>query len=180
MKLQSQMPTKGKRNLYLYLAIACLIGIIAIFVIDGYLGIYDTIYITTGEEERTVEPEYWLRPYGEAYHIGANWNEQVFFRYELDNRRFSSYSTSIQASVWKENEKVLDLFSQAKLMIKPFDKAMVEWALDSKKLQAQGFYAGDYSEYTVKIEHNGVERRIIVSYHGSSPKQPYPEYPSES
>jgi len=31
------MTIKSKGNLYLYLAIACFIGIIAIFVIDGYL-----------------------------------------------------------------------------------------------------------------------------------------------
>ena len=149
------MTIKSKRNLYLYLAIACFIGIIAIFV-DGYLGIYDTIYITTGEWERTV---------GEAYYsIRADGDEKVVFRYELDNRRLLSYSTSIQASVWKENEKVLDLFSQDKLIIKPFDKAMVEWTLDSEELQSQGFYAGNYTEYTVKIERNGVERRIGVTY----------------
>ena len=149
------MTIKSKRNLYLYLAIACFIGIIAIFV-DGYLGIYDTIYITTGEWERTV---------GEAYYsIRADGDEKVVFRYELDNRRLLSYSTSIQASVWKENEKVLDLFSQDKLIIKPFDKAMVEWTLDSEELQSQGFYAGNNTEYTVKIERNGVEWRISVTY----------------
>jgi hypothetical protein len=159
------MTIKSKRNLYL--AIACFIGIIAIFVIDGYLGIYDTIYITTGEQEMTVEPEYWLAQHPGApeayYYIGAEWGEKVFFRYELDNRRFSSYATSIQASVWKENEKVLDLFSQDKL-IKPLDKAMAEWTLDSEKLWSGESY-GEYTEYTVKIERNGVERRIIVTYH---------------
>lgn len=157
------MAAKSKRNLYLYLAIACFIGIIAIFVFDGYLGIYDTIYITTGEQETIVEPEYWLvwhpgEP--EAYYIGADEAEKVFFRYEVDNRRFSSYSTSIQASVWKENEKILDLFSQDKL-IKPFDKAMVEWTLDSEKLPSHGF---GLEEYTVKIERKGAERKIIVGY----------------
>lgn len=170
------MRAKSKRNLYLYLAIACFIGIIAIFTIDGYLGIYDTIYITTGEQEITVEPEYWSSRYPgapKAYYTGANWGEKVFFRYEVANRRFSSYSTSIQASLWKENEKILDLFSEDKL-IKSFDKAMVEWTLDSEEFQSFGF---DVGEYTVKIEREGVERRIIVAYHSLSPQQPYPVYP---
>ena len=153
------MTIKGKRNLYL--AIACFIGIIAIFV-NGYLGIYDTIYITNGEQERTIEPEDWQ--YSETPCIWADWGEKVFFRYELDNRRFLSYSTSIQASMWKENEKMLDLFPSEDKLIKPFDEAMVEWTLDSKELQSQGFYVGNYTEYTVKIERNGVERRIIVTY----------------
>lgn len=171
------MAARSKRNLYLYLAIACFIGVIAIFVIDGYLGIYDTIYITTGEQEMIVEPDYWSgrhRGVPEAYYyMGANWGEKVFFRYEIDNRRFSSYSTSIGASVWKENERVFDLFSQDKV-IRPFDQAMVEWILDSEELQSHGF---DVGEYTVKIEHEGVERRIIVSYYSLSLQQPYPAYP---
>lgn len=111
------MAARSKRNLYLYLAIACFIGIIAIFIVDGYLGIYDSIYITTGEQEMTVEPEYWSSRYPGApkdYYTGANWGEKVFFRYELDNRRFSSYPTFIQASLWKENEKIIDLFSEDK------------------------------------------------------------------
>lgn len=147
----------------MYLAIACFIGIIAIFAIDGYLGIYDTIYIRTGEQEMTVEPEYWLGWHPgdpEAYYTGADWAEKVFFRYEVDNRRFSSYSTSIQASVWKENEKVLDLFSQDEL-IKSFGKATVEWTLDSEKLPSHGLVL---EEYTVKIERKGAERKIIVGY----------------
>lgn len=164
------MAAKNKRNLYLYLAIACFIGIIAIFVFDGYLGIYDTIYIRTGEQETIVEPEYWLVWYPgepEAYYIGVDWAEKVFFRYEVDNRRFSSYSTSIQASVWKENEKVLDLFSEDKL-IKSFDKAMVEWTLNSEKLPSHGLVL---EEYTVKIERKGAERKIIVGYF-NPPSQP--------
>jgi len=171
------MGAKSKRSLYLYMAIACFIGIIAIFIVDGYLGIYDTIYMTTGEQEMIVEPEYWQSRYPGArkayYYMGANWGDKVFFRYELNNRRFSSYSASIGASVWKENEKVLDLFYKEK-MIKPFDKAMVEWTLDSEELQAHGF---DVGEYTVKIEREGVERRIIVSYYSLSLEQPYPVYP---
>ena len=171
------MAAKSKRNLYLYLAIACLIGIIAIFIVDGYLGIYDTIYITSGEQEMTVEPEYWSGRYPGAreayYYMGGNWGEEVFFRYEIDNRRFSSYPTFVQASLWRENEKVLDLFSEDKL-IKSFDKAMVEWTLDSEGLQSHGF---DVGEYTVKIEREGVEQRIIVAYHSLSPQQPYPVYP---
>ena len=161
------MGAKSKRSLYLYLAIACFIGIIAIFIVDGYLGIYDTIYMTTGEQEMIVEPEYWQSRYPGArkayYYMGANWGDKVFFRYELNNRRFSSYSASIGASVWKENEKVLDLFLSEDKLIKPFDKAMVKWTLDPQKLQSDGFY-GKPTEYTVKIERNGVEWRIIVDY----------------
>ena len=168
--------TKGKRNLYLYLAIACFVGIIAIFVIDGYLGIYDTFYITANEHEQEISPDYWLhskRGYSYPYHVGAEWGKTVRFRYEIDNRRFSSHFTSIRVSVWKENKKILDLFSEDRL-IKPFDKVMVDWTLDSEQLQSRGFSAG---EYTVKIEREGVERKIIVDYHVTHAGSVYPIYP---
>jgi hypothetical protein len=171
--------TKSKRNLYLYLAIACFIGIIAIFIVDGYLGIYDTFYITANEYEREIAPDYWLHPkhkgYSYPYNVGAEWGgAAIRFRYELDNRRFSSYSSTIKVSVWKENEKILDLVSKDKL-VKPFDKAMLEWALDSEELQSQGFSVG---EYTMKLERKGIERKIIVSYYQREGLEVLPLQPS--
>ena len=65
----------------------------------------------------------------------------------VDNRRFSTYSTTIQASVWKENEKIMDLLAEDKV-VKPFNKAIVEWTLDSKELEWRGEREG---QYTVKI-----------------------------
>lgn len=170
------MTIRGKRNLYLYLAVACFVGIIAIFVIDGYLGIYDTFYITAGEHEQEIAPDYWLRSkkgYSYPYHVGTEWGETVRFRYEIDNRLFSSYSTFIRASVWKENKKIFDLFSEDR-SIKPFAKVMVEWTLDSKELQSYGFGIG---EYTVKVERKGIERKIIVGYHSPPSESLYPVIP---
>ena len=95
----------------MYLALACFAGLIAIFIADGYLGIYDTAYVTAGEYEQEIEPEYWQR-WDRAGSTGANWGEKTFFRYEVDNRKFSTYSSTIQVSVWKENEKVMDLLAE--------------------------------------------------------------------
>lgn len=165
-----------RRNLFLYLALACFIGIIAIFVFDGYLGIYDTINITAGEREQTIDPDHWYR-YRYDPSVGAVWGEErVFFRYEVNNRWFSSYVTPIQASVWQENEKVVDLFSEDKT-IEPFDQTTVEWILDSEHLQSLGF---DHGEYTIKIERKGTERKLIVDYYLPAPlpsptKVPVPE-----
>ena len=174
------MATKGKRNFYLYLAIVCFVGIIAIFVIDGYLGIYDTFYITAGEHEQEIAPDYWLRSkhngYSYPYQVGAEWGETVHFRYEIDNRRFSSYSTFIYASLWKENKKLFDLFSEDRT-IKAFYKTTVEWALDSEELQSRGFSVG---EYTMKVEREGIERKIIVGYHVVDSELVYPVYPPPS
>jgi len=52
-----------RRNLFLYLALTCFLALIVIFFVDGYMGIYDTTYITVGEQEQIIEPDYWLQQY---------------------------------------------------------------------------------------------------------------------
>jgi len=148
-----------RRHLFLYLAIACFLGLLAIFVVDGYLGIYDTLQVTAGEHEQMVEPDHWYR-YRYQPSIGATWGGKVFFTYELENRRFSRYVTPLQASVWKEKGKVINLFS-GEQTVEPFGKVSVEWIFDSAELESRGFSPG---QYTVKIEREGVERTILVYF----------------
>ena len=153
-----------RKNLFLYLALACFLALIAIFVADGYLGIYDTIYVTAGEREEVIEPDFWLQPisYEYPYYVSAEWGQKVFFRYEIDNRQFSSYSTVVGASVWQENEKLIDLFSEAK-SIAPFDKVSVEWTLSTEELGQP--VVGASNQYTVKISYGEVERRMVVDFY---------------
>lgn len=156
-----------RRNLFLYLAIACFIGLIAIFIFDGYIGIYDTVYITTGEREQQVDPDYWqrqLRGYSYPYHIEATGGESVHFRYEIDNRRFSTYSATVEASVWKSNEKVVDLLSQD-ISVSAFDKVTMEWTLPTDMLEKPA--VGVALEYTVKIKRGEMElgQGIILSFY---------------
>lgn len=47
-----------RKTAHTYLALAHFLGIIAIFIVDGYMGIYDTIYATSGEYERKIEPDF--------------------------------------------------------------------------------------------------------------------------
>ena len=163
-----------KRYLFLYLAIVCFLGLLAIFVTDGYLGIYDTIKVTAGEYEQTIEPDQWYRPYYQSS-VSAVWGDKVFFTYELENRRFSSYSSRIQASVWKEKEKVIDLFF-GDILTGPFGKMSAEWTLDSAMLEPTELRA---EQYTVKIERDGVERNLLVHFNvpyspGAPPIKPLP------
>jgi len=148
-----------RRHLFLYLAIACFLGLLAIFVFDGYMGIYDTIRVKAGEYEQTIEPEQWQR---DRYipSSGTTWGGKIFFTYEVGNRLFSSYTTQIQASVWQENKKVFDLFSGDE-SAEPFGNLTVEWTLDSKELESHGFSPG---QYTVKIKRGEVERTIVTHF----------------
>lgn len=167
-----------RRNLFLYLTIACFIGLIAIFVVDGYLGIYDTIYITTGEQSFKVEADVWQRqyatyapvpideePYPEekgVYYMPANREEKVSFRYEVDNRLFSTYKADIEASVWHSQQKVRDLISQP-MSIAAFDKGELEWVIDNTELLPKDILPEQSYDYTVIIKRGEIERRIVVS-----------------
>ncbi len=153
------------RNLYLGLTIAFFLAIIAIFVFDGYMGLYDTVTITTQEREETIEPEYWLR---DNYH-NYTWTEEgqeVHFRYELDNRTFSSYSADVEVAIWFGETKQEVLLSQA-VAIGSFDKEELTWTVDTATLRPADIPENQDYEFSVIIERDGVERRIIV--HVSAP-----------
>jgi len=165
------MATKRK-NLFLYLTLACFLGLIAIFIVDGYLGIYDTIYIIAGEWEEKVEPDFWLQQ-DNTYSIGVNREEKAFFNYEVDNRLFSSYSADINVSVWRNQEKVCDLLSQ-QLTVGAFDKEQLEWVVDIIELEPNDVPPEQSYEFTVIINRGETERRVILSVNPS----PFPKLPS--
>ena len=149
-----------RKKLFLYLTLACFFGLIAIFIVDGYMGIYDTIYITAGEREEKVEPDSWLKQ-DRFWSVGVNWEEKIFFDYEVDNRRFSSYSAEIEVSVWHSQEKVADLVSRH-MQIGAFDKGQLEWVLDTAELKPDDILPEQSYEFTVIIKRGQVERNIIV------------------
>lgn len=153
----------------------------AIFIVDGYLGIYDTIYVTVGEYEQKIEADYWQRPesawptqYENAWLTQATVGDQIPFRYEIENHQFSTYSTPVQASVWKENEKVVDLFS-GDISIDRFGKEMVKWSLATEELP--GLIPGWPAQFTVKINRGDIERKIILDlyYPEAPPVMPVPK-----
>ena len=154
-----------RRNIFLNSAIACLIGIIAIFIFDGYLGKYDAVYVTTGEYEQEIEADYWQsqrRGFSYPFHIGAVWGDSIHFRYDIINRRFPAYSATVEASVWKSNEKVIDLFRQD-ISLSGFDRVTMEWLLPAEDLERTGLGIG---QYTIKIMRGEVElgQGIILDF----------------
>ncbi|MFQ6122902.1 MAG: hypothetical protein ACE5LA_07610 [Dehalococcoidales bacterium] len=154
------MVTK-RRNLFLYLTLACFFGLVAIFIVDGYMGIYDTLYITAGEREQKIEPDFWLRQ-DQFWSSGVNWGEKAFFGYEVANRQFSSYTADIEVSVWRSQEKVLDLLSQ-QLVIPAFDEGQLEWVVDTTKFLPEDIPPEQSPfEYTVRIKRGEIERKIIL------------------
>lgn len=181
---------KKPKRLFLYLAIACFAGLVAIFIVDGYLGIYDTFHISVGEyPPQTIEANYWLRQGYEGYDIprapgtegdkyaycciGADWGQDISFDYVIENHQSSTYSDHIEASVWQENEKLIDLFSQD-VLVRPFREETVEWTLSSEQIGITEPVTGYSYTYTVRVNRGDVERSIIISYYYSG-EIPYPK-----
>jgi len=152
--------TPQRKNLYLFLTIAFFLALIAIFVFDGYMGVYDTVSITTQERENTIEPEYWLRD----DYSSSTWTEEgqkIYFRYELDNRRFSSYSADVEVAIWFGESKHSIALAET-VVVGSFDSHEWEWTVDTGVLRpADTPEANDY-EFSVIITRDGVELRIVV------------------
>ena len=158
------------RDPFLYLAIACFLGIVAIFVFAGYLGVYDTVRVSTSEHEQSFGPEVWLGelPYRPYPFLGAVWGEPIRFHYEIDNRRSSAYSATVQVSLWKSNQKVLDLLRQD-VAIAGFGKANLEWTLSPADIERAGLQVG---QYTVKISRGGIDLGQGLDFRTAYPLEP--------
>lgn len=173
------MSAKNKSNLYLYLALACFVTILVIFVVDGYLGVYDIVYITVQEHEQVIEPDYWQQSWvkdgNQGYSLGASWGQSIPFRYEIDNRSFSTYSANVEVSVWRSGQQIKVLLDKKEVSIMPFEKTEIDWALHPEELERSGYGAG---EYTVRIIRGDTERKIIISYYPQASVYPEKVLPS--
>jgi hypothetical protein len=157
-----------RRNIYLYLTIAFFLAIIAIFVFDGYMGLYDTVTVTTQERENVIEPEYWQRD--SVDYIWTDEGQDIYFDYELDNRCLSTYSADVEVSVWFGETKQEVLVSRA-ISVGAFDKEELSWTIDTEALHPADIPTNQDYEFSVIIERDGVELRIVV--HVASP---FPKY----
>ena len=169
------MKSKQGKHIYLYLALLCFIAILGIFIVDGYLGIYDTVYITAQEQEQKIESNYWEQNWTKTggYSTGIAWEETIRFQYEIENRTFSAYSTTVESSLWKSGEKITNLFNKD-ISIDTFDKVTVDWVLTAQVFKDADL---DIGEYTVIIKQGNVERKIVLNFYSEGlpyPKQPVP------
>ena len=166
-----------QRILFLSLTLACFVGLIATFIVDGYLGVYDTTYITAGEIEQKVEPDFWLRSarwQDGAWSTQASRGERVLFRYEVENRQFSTYTTEVSISLWRSQNKLSDLISQP-MSVAPFDKEELTWEVDTQKFKVASETDSEQPfDFSVIIQRGEIERRIIVHVLGTPKLSPVP------
>ena len=160
------------KNLYLYLALACFLAIILIFIFDGYMGVYDSLSVKTGEcPEQKIEADQWERRYGD-FSAAVEWGGKAFFSYEVDNRWFSIYEADIAVSVLHEQEEVAVLLMQP-ISLGSFDKGQLEWVLDTTELFPVDIAIEQGYDFTVLIKRGDIERRFIIHIR----PEPYPPKP---
>jgi hypothetical protein len=158
-----------QKNLYLYLVAACFIGIILIFVFDGYMGLYDTLSVTAGEQIQTVYPEQWSDSDKHNYPVEL-WpfnSDNFTFSYVIDNRHFSSYQADINVSVWKNQVKVADILTTT-VNAGAFQKETVAWIINPWTT-LDGTVNTD-NQFTLEINHGGIIRSVIIHYGLNNPK----------
>jgi hypothetical protein len=155
----------GSKYLYLGLALACFVGILSIFVVDGYLGVYDTLYISYAEYENRIEfdGEQHYQAGGAYYGGEIVQGELVHFRYRIDNRTFSPCEGQLQVSLWKGGTWLTNLVDKG-LKIPNFDKLVIDWTLSPEELPKADWPSEEYANYTVKISFAGKERKVVFGY----------------
>jgi hypothetical protein len=163
-----------RRNLYLYLALVCFIGIILIFIFDGYMGVYDKLVMDDGQYPQTVEADQWAQPerYGYLASMSVERGGKIDFTYTVENNRFSEYTAAVDVSLLYNQEKLADLASGT-LSAGSFDSDEIKWTLDTAALVPADYPAEQSYFVDVIIKRGEMERRIQVSIYPST-YQPKP------
>lgn len=159
------------RNLYLYLALACFVGIILIFVFDGYMGVYDSILMDNGQYQQRVETDQWAEPerYGYLASMGVERGGRIDFTYTVENHRFSGYKDTVAVSLWYGQEKISDIVTET-ISAGAFDNAELKWSLDTSRLVPEDYPAEQSYNVNMVIQRGDIERRININVNPS----PYP------
>jgi hypothetical protein len=149
-----------RKTLYLYLALVCLLGIILIFVFDGYMGIYDTLTISSGEMPQVIDADQWRYEYGQPS-VSVAYGSQALFSYEVINHRFTAYQADIEVSVWQNQVKLADILA-SDINVKSFGKGQVEWSLDTMDFVSSNLSSDLNNDFTMIIKRGNVERKVII------------------
>jgi hypothetical protein len=167
--------TVKHKSIYLYLALACFLGIIIIFIFDGYLGLYDSLSVKSINLTQKVDTELWQQGdrFGYVPSVSVDSGGDIPFTYEVDNRRFYSYEATVAISLWNNQSKIMDIKSET-LTLGAFGKGQVDWALNFDDYIPDNLPAGSTYDFTILINRGDVERRVIVYI---SPVIPLPKPP---
>jgi len=144
------------KNRYLFFALACFLGLVAVFVVDGYMGVYDTISVKSGETKQVFQADFWSQPFAQAS-VGASTREVITFTYQVDNRWPSNYQSTFHARL-EQNQQLVSLLATENISLGAFQKS--EWAFTLDTATLPNLSTG--SQYTLVIERGALLRTVII------------------
>jgi hypothetical protein len=164
MEHRNEMVKQPRRNLYLYLALACFLGIVLIFLFDGYLGLYDSLAASNGSYQQEVPVEEWQNPdrYGGPYGMSLDQNGYLDFTYKVANRRFAGYSAEVVVTLTDINGVKSELLRQT-LSAGAFQTGELTWTLQGADLLPASTPQNVNPSVTLTIQ-RGSETRVISLY----------------
>ena len=151
------------KTIYLFLALACFLGIILIFIFDGYMGVYDSLRIDNGQYVQTVDARQWQdqAEYGFYPSVSIDRDRSVDFTYKVENHRFSAYNAEVKVSLWYGVDKLADVTAET-INAGAFGSGEFDLVLDPGQY-LPGDYPTDQSyNLTLVIERENIERKVMV------------------
>jgi hypothetical protein len=155
-----------KNSLYLYLALVCFVGIILIFVFDGYVGVYDSLKMDNGRFTQTVAYGQWAEDdYDYVRMSSMERGERMECTYTVENHRFSTYEADVTISFLHNDEEIAPPIAPA-FIAAPFDEDEFTWIMEG-----DAFVPADYPDeqsysVTVVISRGEVRREVNISISG--------------
>jgi hypothetical protein len=162
------MAAKKHNSVFLFLALACFLGIVIIFVADGYMGLYDSLLLDTGTYQQNITADQWARPerYGGSFNVGAPSNGKIDFTYTVENHRFSGYNAPLQVSLLYNDVNIKNVLSQ-EINTPAFGKQIFQWTIDSASLVTTNFTAGQNYYFNVDIKRGNITREVILNIYAA-------------
>lgn len=152
---------RKSKLLYLSLAIICFIGIILIFIFDGYIGLYETLIADNGQYTQTIEAEQWEdgRDYGYIPGVSAEEGQSVDFTYTIENRHFSGYTDNIVVTYKATGLDTVPLIDTG-IDLGAFSKQEIAWSLDTADIIPKDFPTDRQYMLIVTIKSGGREHDV--------------------
>jgi hypothetical protein len=174
-----------RKNLFLYLALACFLGIILIFIFDGYIGVYDRLVMDTGQYLQTIESDQWAQTdrFAGVFSVSIERGGRVDFTYTVENHRFSEYRADIGITLWQNKAQIGDIgfIPDEPLIIPAFGKKELAWSINAAGIIPAGYPVEQNYIVNVKINRGDIVREVSV-YIQASPTiiktVPAPEVPT--
>jgi hypothetical protein len=162
------------KNIYLFLALLCFLGIVVIFIFDGYMGVYDSVTVDNGQFRQTIDADQWQQQEQFGYYpsVSIDRNGSANITYTVENHRFSAYTADVSVSLYLGVDKIADL-ADGQVSAGAFGKGEFTWVLEPADFTPAEYPPEQGYNMNMVIDRENVERKVTV-YINPGPQLPKP------